>query len=117
MRYLLLVLLSVLILTGCTEEKRRRERESVARHAAQMAHQKAHPTYWKVTQGGKVWWCSDYGSIGGLLLVDGRKVDLDGSFTAEEVYWQHLPKAWQDQTLEEWKPVPLADDHSPRGED
>ena len=106
-RLILILCASCVVLTSCTEEKRRKEREDAARAEQAKIWSRANPKYWKITQGTEVWWCHDYGSIGGLVLVDGRLVDLDGSFTAEQVFWKHIPEEWQDQTLKDWKPFPL----------
>ena len=101
------LLLTIALLAAVTSCKSDADKLREKLHAERVAKEKANPPYWKITQDGNTWWCKDYGSIGGLILVDGRLVDLDGSFTAEQVYWKHLPEEWQDQTLARWKPYPL----------
>lgn len=65
------VLLALSLLAGCNGKKKR---------------------YFKNTQDGRVWYSTSRGNEHGhFTTLDGRLIDLDGSYRAEEIWWDEVP--------------------------
>ena len=63
------------------------------------------PKFWKISQGEDFWYADKYDGVDGRVwLLDGRMVDLDGDFRAEELWWEMLPEEVRRNCIKKYRP-------------